>query len=1456
LSLDWDYGYWYYLDLHGSTIPFPGKLGYNVFDTRMDRGGALTASFDPGLILTWKFLGKFGRVYEIYADSISFKVPGSFSYLGLPGSVSVRVLDDSFNTIRNLGTCSAYSNLSITSPVTINTHGYIEAIYSFLNNTSNTLKLGYSMSDFGIYLPCRHRRVFGYSKYGHLDGNATYVECIVPESGTFSAFGISPGVSENKPTPGTMTWYLYFNENGNWVLKQQGTLLVGRYYGIAIFLNPEIQVTKGSTLRITQKGVDWLTEHTYDETPKRCWAWNQKPIDSYNPSDFSMEINGVWWDAGAHPQNISFEGEATLPLFSKVKAIEACINRESTSYNYFRIVISPGVRIQPCTLGPFYAPNIGIPFYIGPYGEAPYKWFRFECSIPFQYFAYEVQESSDLVSWYEAGYNLRCDYTHRPFVGLGNIRFITEPTELLDYQSFLSVTIPYDKSSDNTVAVSINPLCLSEDIQNKLFVLTKYFGNQIIPAGVPSVTFGGSILIQQFTNTLPVSTITTISLAISDTINYNTVAITSIPINWSNITWYTVSPPSAWTIVDVPVTSPFTIYPNSLYAILWKTSGTNSMLQPMINRRSRDSWRDINQVNRLTNQSNTVNVNYSPGWAVYSSDGVNNYSDGMVYSNLESGIRAYIASLNWEKYRIVNPPEMIFNYVALYACKYGSPTGSLVVNYLVNGATIQSWSIPPDRFVVYPNYSDIILNTGDVHLPKLCTVEIEAIASIGTDGSNYYILSSPRAMGKEDLTFYGTLGQRIRIVSGSPTLYPLVDHSFRFANKFYQGEAELGNKMKVEIQEFFDSSNLIQIKRKEFQDYSSCLNIAARIVSPYSQNVCVLFLVKLLRKLLEKLNQVRNRVQKETSSANFLRQLVRRVSTSFINILSRVRTLLQSTFLLKVLRYSSLQTWSSIRSLRSNLIRTLNLVRNRIERYSSSLFGILKKVIQTSSTINQVRMLKDKFIVSLNILKTAKFQSLVSEYLLKQLRTLTISLLHPIRKLSQQVSVSKFKLLRLISNLQGFSHIVKNLKERAIGLLYPLKRIVKQSTSTVYKLAWMVANLLRSINTLRILTSKWFLSNFNVKILKQNILKGIFNLRNLISRFSAISSKVLKLVSIAEISLFSLKSIRTKLMDLTHSLKVLVRNSISILHKLAGIVTNLLKSVNTLRVITLGRLSSNFNIKILKARVLSVISYLRGSISKLLVSTFKISKLVARIFSSVYSFKLLRERILELRFLLRQLTSRALSALFRLEGIVSRILSGPYLVKNLKANLISTLHFLKVRVSKSFGMFHSVKVLVTRMFSGIHKLNELVTKLIVSLSKILYFVPRIVEIKYNTRLSISRILSSKFGIGAIISRILSFIYSFIGFMIVSVTANPSRVIRTGPETVQLRGDFHDEADLDPSLYECKFWVRDETGNIYGPYFGTVVKKDSKEYYATYDLDPTETFLLGYYDIRVEVTKYG
>jgi len=121
---------------------------------------------------------------------------------------------------------------------------------------------------------------------------------------------------------------------------------------------------------------------------------------------------------------------------------------------------------------------------------------------------------------------------------------------------------------------------------------------------------------------------------------------------------------------------------------------------------------------------------------------------------------------------------------------------------------------------------------------------------------------------------------------------------------------------------------------------------------------------------------------------------------------------------------------------------------------------------------------------------------------------------------------------------------------------------------------------------------------------------------------------------------------------------------------------------------------------------------------------------------------------------------------------------------------------------------------------------------------------------------ISRLLSSRFGIIGIIQRLLSSLYSFLGFSITSVSTNIPRVIRTGENFVQLRCDWHDETDLSSSDYSCVFWVRDESNNIYGPYTGIITKEGPKEFNAIFDLDPNETFLLGNYDIKVEVTKYG
>jgi len=92
------------------------------------------------------------------------------------------------------------------------------------------------------------------------------------------------------------------------------------------------------------------------------------------------------------------------------------------------------------------------------------------------------------------------------------------------------------------------------------------------------------------------------------------------------------------------------------------------------------------------------------------------------------------------------------------------------------------------------------------------------------------------------------------------------------------------------------------------------------------------------------------------------------------------------------------------------------------------------------------------------------------------------------------------------------------------------------------------------------------------------------------------------------------------------------------------------------------------------------------------------------------------------------------------------------------------------------------------------------------------------------------------------------------FYIKEVEAIPSRVIRTGAYTTQLKVSFYDSENLDPSNYTVRFYLRDPNETIKGPYIGTVVRISTNNYEGTYNLDPPDSWILGKYDLKVEVLK--
>ena len=96
---------------------------------------------------------------------------------------------------------------------------------------------------------------------------------------------------------------------------------------------------------------------------------------------------------------------------------------------------------------------------------------------------------------------------------------------------------------------------------------------------------------------------------------------------------------------------------------------------------------------------------------------------------------------------------------------------------------------------------------------------------------------------------------------------------------------------------------------------------------------------------------------------------------------------------------------------------------------------------------------------------------------------------------------------------------------------------------------------------------------------------------------------------------------------------------------------------------------------------------------------------------------------------------------------------------------------------------------------------------------------------------------------------------FDGFYVESVAANPTTVQRSGSATTELRVDWRDTDDPLATVYTVQFWVRETDGGIYGPFTATTVTKESsKQYNATYNLDPEDTWDTGYYDIEVAVWK--
>lgn len=285
-------------------------------------------------------------------------------------------------------------------------------------------------------------------------------------------------------------------------------------------------------------------------------------------------------------------------------------------------------------------------------------------------------------------------------------------------------------------------------------------------------------------------------------------------------------------------------------------------------------------------------------------------------------------------------------------------------------------------------------------------------------------------------------------------------------------------------------------------------------------------------------------------------------------------------------------------------------------------------------------------------------------------------------------------------------------------------------------------------------------------------------------------------------------------------------------------------------------ISQLFNNLSFKDKIISLKNGLKKYVSKTISSLYDIFSIVVKILSSKYNIKEYVSNILNIIWDSKKYIVREFNSIYNLLKFKLKKLKLQMNIKSIISKLLLSRHTLRELVTRLFSNIFNIKKYISKPISSIYSIFKRVSKSLSNKFNILKIIPKIVGLKYNTKATIQRILSSKFGLRAYIQKIISLIYTLGKFYIIDVTWTPEKIHRLEVESTTLRCDWHDEDDLADTDYTCQFWVRDQDNNTYGPYDGTVTKEGSKEYNATYSLDPDETFLLGRYDLKVEVTKYG
>lgn len=379
---------------------------------------------------------------------------------------------------------------------------------------------------------------------------------------------------------------------------------------------------------------------------------------------------------------------------------------------------------------------------------------------------------------------------------------------------------------------------------------------------------------------------------------------------------------------------------------------------------------------------------------------------------------------------------------------------------------------------------------------------------------------------------------------------------------------------------------------------------------------------------------------------------------------------------------------------------------------------------------------------------------------------------------------------------------------------YNIKELVYKSTSLLYSiLAQAVVRTLSLTHSLKALIHSRLSTLYSILEYRIKTLNLVYNIKNLITQTTALVYSIISRIS--------------KILVTIYRLGFFIEQTLSLVHSLSSIISRSLKGTYNL----------------MSYRI------------KEFVLVYSLRKLVVNSLNVVYSLTQRIYQFLLVKYILGSWITKTLSFTYSFLTKIHRSLVTIYSSQEFRRKLLSLQYSLKIYVTRIFSKVYSIRKFIPSSIDIVYNMESLVSKILGVLYSLKILVPKIIGIKYGTRVSVSRILSTKFGITAFIKKIISLVYSLGGFYIQDVGVNPSKIHREEVEATVIRCDWYDQGDLDISKYKCEFWIRDEESTIHGPYSGSVTKESSYNYYADYSFDPDETFLLGKYDIKAEVTKY-